>query len=52
MIDEHPLGFGDAQEQLMKILLVVAAQGAQRRLRAVLQRYDFRELLKFELNAE
>ena len=37
MFDEHPFRFGDAEKQLVKFLFVVAAQRAQRRLRAVLE---------------
>ena len=52
MFDEHPFGFGNVEKQLMKILLVVAAQRTQRRVRAVLQRNDFRKFLEFEFNVE
>jgi hypothetical protein len=49
MFDEHPFRFGDAEEQLVKILLVVRSQ---RCLLAVFERDGFWKFLKFKLDAE
>ena len=52
MFDEHAFRFGDAEEEFVKIFFVVAAQRAQRYLRAVLERDDLGILLEFQFNAE
>jgi hypothetical protein len=51
MLDKHSFRFGDAGEQLVKILFVGDVQRPQRGLRAILERDGFRKFLEFEFNA-
>ena len=48
VFDEHALGLGHGQEELVKVLLVVLAQRAQLALGPVLELDFLRILLQFE----
>ena len=50
MFDEHPFLFRDVEKQLVKLFFILAAQGAERRLGAVLEFDGFWKFLEFKLD--
>ena len=52
MLDEHALAFGDALEEVVKVLFVGGEQLSQHGLLAVLELDIFRKFLQFQFDAE